>query len=49
MILNLLKRSNDALLNDSVDFATCHIVIDYKPCTEINNASLFFWQNEWSD
>jgi len=28
MILNLLKRSNDALLNDSVNFATCHIVID---------------------
>ena len=28
MILNLLKRFNDALLNDSVDFATCHIVID---------------------
>ena len=27
-ILNLLKRFNDALLNDSVDFATCHIVID---------------------
>ena len=24
MILNLLKRFNDALLNDSVDFATCH-------------------------
>jgi len=28
MILNLLKRFSDALLNDSVDFATCHIVID---------------------
>jgi len=28
MILNLLKRFNDALLNDSVDFATCHTVTD---------------------
>ena len=30
MILNLLKRSNDVLLNDSVDFAfaTSQIVID---------------------
>ena len=26
--IKIFKRFRDALLNDSVDFATCHIVVD---------------------